>query len=149
MSNVTTPNGRIISVTDNGTKKYSVFNELDELKARLADECAAHEDTKSKLAHASRLHSLTVLQLERACESLRTMAEVVDSIEPECCEYCGENDPHSCEDDGIYSGPEYPHIDPLDEDPCFYAAPGSGVARNTTELLAMIDEEDEYDHDEY
>ena len=151
MSNVTTPNGRTISTTGDG-EKHSVFDELDNLKARLADECAAHEDTKARLAHASRLHSLTVLQLERACESLRTMAEVVDSIEPECCEYCGENDPHSCEDDGIYSGPEYPHIDPLDEDPCFYAAPGSGVARNTTELLAMIDaeeEEDEYDHDEY
>lgn len=148
MFNATTPKGRTISTTGDG-EKHSVFDELDNLKARLADECAAHEDTKSKLARASRLHSLTVLQLERACESLRTMAEVVDSIEPECCEHCGENDPHSCEDDGIYSGPEYPHIDPLDEDPCFYAAPGSGVARNTTELLAMIDEEDEYDHDEY
>ena len=42
MSNVTTPKGRTISITDNGTKKYSVFNELDDLKARLADECAAH-----------------------------------------------------------------------------------------------------------
>lgn len=150
MSNVTTPKGRTISTTGDG-EKHSVFDELDNLKARLADECAAHEDTKARLAHASRLHSLTVLQLERACESLRTMAEVVDSIEPECCEYCGENDPHSCEDDGIYSGPEYPHIEPIAEDPCFYAAPGSGVARNTTELLEMIDaeEEEEYEHDEY
>ena len=150
MSNVTTPKGRTISTTGDG-EKHSVFDELDSLKARLADECAAHEDTKARLAHASRLHSLTVLQLERACESLRTMAEVVDSIEPECCGICGENGPHSCEDDGIYSGPEYPHIEPIAEDPCFYAAPGSGVARNTTELLAMIDEEDEYehDHDEY
>ena len=139
MSNVTTPKGRTVSTSD----------ELDNLKARLADECAAHEDTKARLAHASRLHSLTVLQLERACESLRTMAEVVDSIEPECCGICGENDPHSCEDEGIYSGPEYPHIEPIAEDPCFYAAPGSGVARNTTELMAMIDEEEEYDHDEY
>lgn len=150
MSNVTTPKGRTISTTVDG-EKYSVFDELDNVKARLADECAAHEDTKSKLARAGRLHSLTVLQLERACESLRTMAEVVDSIEPECCGICGENDPHSCEDDGIYTGPEYPHIEPIAEDPCFYAAPGSGVARNTTELMAMIDEEDEYehDHDEY
>lgn len=152
MSNVTTPKGRTISTTVDG-EKHSVFDELDNVKARLADECAAHEDTKSKLARASRLHSLTVLQLERACKSLRTMAEVVDSIEPECCGICGENDPHSCEDEGIYSGPEYPHIEPIAEDPCFYAAPGSGVARNTTELLAMIDaeeeDEEEYDHDEY
>ena len=140
MSKVTTTNDHTVSTSD----------ELDNLKARLADECAAHEDTKSKLARAGRLHSLTVLQLERACESLRTMAEVVDSIEPECCGICGENDPHSCEDDGVYSGPEYPHIEPIAEDPCFYAAPGSGVARNTTELLAMIEEEEEeYDHDEY
>ena len=140
MSKVTTTNDHTVSTSA----------ELDNLKARLADECAAHEDTKSKLARAGRLHSLTVLQLERACESLRTMAEVVDSIEPECCGICGENDPHSCEDEGIYSGPEYPHIEPIAEDPCFYAAPGSGVARNTTELLAMIDEEEEeYDHDEY
>lgn len=147
MSNVTTPNVRTISTTGDG-EKYSVFKELDNMKARLADECAAHEDTKSKLARASRLHSLTVLQLERACESLRTMAEVVDSIEPECCEHCGENDPHSCEDEGTYTGPEYPHIEPLDEDPCFYAAPGSGVAHNTIELLALIGaEEDEYEHD--
>lgn len=137
----------------NESVREVLTEENKDLKARLADECAAHEDTKAKLACASRLHSLTVLQLENACKNLRTMAEVVDSIEPECCEYCGENDPHSCEDDGIYTGPEYPHIDPLDEDPCFYAAPGSGVARNTTELLEMIDaeEEDEYehDHDEY
>lgn len=140
--------GRTISIV--GDEKYSVFDELDNVKARLVDECAAHEYTKARLAHASRLHSLAVLQLERACESLRTMAEVVDSIEPECCEHCGENDPHSCEDDGIYTGPEYPHIEPIAEDPCFYAAPGSGVAHNTIELLALIDaEEEEYEHDEY
>lgn len=135
----------------NESVREVLTEENKDLKARLADECAAHEDTKSKLARAGRLHSLTVLRLESACKSLRTMAEVVDSIEPECCEYCGENDPHSCEDDGIYSGPEYPHIEPIAEDPCFYAAPESGVARNTAELLEMIDEEDEeeYDHDEY
>lgn len=140
--------GRTISIKGDD-KHYSVFDELDETKARLAAECEAHETTKARLAHASRLHALTVLQLERAVENLRKMSHVVDSIEPECCEYCGECDPHSCEDD--YTGKQYPFIEPIDEDPCFYASEQEGIARNTEELLAMIEDEEEEDfaHDEY
>ena len=47
----------------NESVREVLTEENKDLKARLADECAAHEDTKARLAHASRLHSLTVLQL--------------------------------------------------------------------------------------
>lgn len=114
----------------------SLTHELLEVNKRLFNECVAHEATKGKLAEARRLHAETVHQLEAARNNLQNMADALESIECVC--------------EHEYDDEDYPRIEPLDEDPCFYACPASGVARNTAELMEMIEEEEEgYEHDEY
>ena len=124
--------------------------DLVEMNNRLYAESVAHENTKARLAEARRLHALTEIKLMSAYEYAARMSEVLDSIDPDTCECCDARDAAYCEDDDTYAGPAYPNIHPLDDDPCFYASPESGVARNTAELLEMIDEEaEEREHDEY
>ena len=122
-----------------------------EMNNRLYAECVAHENTKARLAEARRLYVATSMKLTSAYESMKRMADVLDSIDPETCACCDAHDAAYSDGYDDYTGPAYPNLQPLDDDPVFYACPERGVARNTAELLEMIDEEEneEYDRDEY